>query len=87
MRNYFLALLAMIALVATGTACADRAPASDPHSAPTAPAVTTEPTDTTVCHRSSFDPDIWVSEYSVTGYCTFGAPLDTVTDGRDPGAR
>ncbi len=35
--------------------------------------------DTTVCYESEAFPGIWLSDYSVHGYCTFGMPLDAPT--------
>ena len=35
------------------------------------------PTDTTVCYESQSFPGVWLSDYSESGYCTFGMPLDT----------
>lgn len=39
-----------------------------------APAANAAPVDTSVCYQN--DAGTWVSDYSDTGKCTFGAPLD-----------
>lgn len=34
------------------------------------------PEDTSVCFQSDAYPGVWLSEYSASGYCTFGGSLD-----------